>query len=245
MEKIEYKKMYHLEQNHWWFLGKKKIVFSMLDKYLKKNRNLKILDIGCGTGAVMKNLQKYGEVYGIDSSNDAIEFCKKRGLKNVKVGNAMNLPFSNNTFDLITCLDVLYHKGISNDNVVIKEMFRVCKKGGISLITDAACMALRSKHDTALHTRERYYKKKLKAKVKKEGFLIKKISYFNFFLFPLIFIIRKLDNFINKKQNIKSNIKKTFFIINYILFSILAIESLLLKFINFPFGVSILCVAKK
>lgn len=245
MEKLEYEKMYRLEQDHWWFLGKRKIVFSMLDKYLERNKNLKILDIGCGTGAVIKRLQSYGEVYGVDLSKDAVEFCRKRGLQNVRIGNALKLPFSNDTFDLITCLDVLYHKGISDDRAAIKELFRICKKGGTLLITDSACKSLWGRHDLAVHTRERYSKKELKEKIENAGFSIEKLSYYNFFLFLFVFIIRRLDNLINKKRKARSNIEKTSFIINYSLFSILAIESILLKFTNFPFGVSILCIAKK
>lgn len=245
MEKIEYEKMYVLEQSHWWFRGKKKIVISAFKRFVKKRPNLKILDIGCGTGAMLKSLNNYGSAYGVDYSPEAVSFCKKRGLKQVKVGSIMKLPFSDDYFDAITCLDVLYHKGITDDQLALKELYRVCKKEGIIIITDSACKALWGRHDLAVHARERYSKRELQYKVKKAGFLIMKISYYNFLLFPIVFVTRKIDSLLNQNKQPQSNVKETKEIINTILFRVLSLESFLLRFLNFPIGVSLLCVAKK
>ena len=83
MEQREYFNMYETEDEHWWFKGKRRIVFSQLDKYLSGRKNLRILDIGCGTGIMMKNFQKYGKVNGIDIETTALNFCLKRGLTNL------------------------------------------------------------------------------------------------------------------------------------------------------------------
>ena len=78
MENSEYYNHFNTEDNHWWFIGQRKILTNVFEKYVNKNENLKIVDAGCGTGRNIIELQKYGEVIGIDYSETAIEFCKKR-----------------------------------------------------------------------------------------------------------------------------------------------------------------------
>ena len=245
MKKQEFELMYKLENKHWWFTGKRNLIFNFIDKLNKNKNNLKILDVGCGTGIIMKRLNKYGNVYGIDISDDALKFCRARNLKNIKKASVMKIPFKNNTFDLVGCFDVLYHKGISNDVKAMKEIYRVLKKNGRLFITDSAMMCLWGRHDIATQARERYNKEELKKKLEKAGFKIEKMSYYNFFLFPLVLIVRNLDNIINKNKPARSNIQETNPLFNAILISIFKIESKLLNFIKFPFGVSIFCIAKK
>ena len=85
-------KFFEVETNHWWWIARKRIVTKLLKKYLHKKHNV-ILDGGCGTGAGMIYLAEYGKVYGVDLSPIAVQFCKKRGVKNVKVASISSLPF--------------------------------------------------------------------------------------------------------------------------------------------------------
>ncbi len=245
MEQREYAVMYETEEEHWWFKGKRRIVFSQLDKYLGGRRNLRILDIGCGTGIMMKNFQKYGEVNGIDIETTALNFCHKRGLTNLVQTELEKLPFKKNNFDIVSAFDVLYHKGIKNDVKALKEIFRVLKPHGILILTDSADMKLWSRHDMAAHARERYTISTLSSRINASGFKILKMSYFNTILYPLVFIVRRIDNAFNKNKPVKSNIEKTNPMLNFILYQILSFESRLLKFLDLPFGVSIFVIAKK
>ena len=133
MEKEQYKIMYDIEESNWWYKGMRKILFSLLDTYLKKKKNLKILDAGCGTGINLNYLKKYGDVTGIDISDEAIKFSKKRGYK-IKKANIEKLPFKDNTFDLVISLEVIYHKQVKNDIKALKEIHRVLKKRGLAII---------------------------------------------------------------------------------------------------------------
>lgn len=237
MNKEEYEKMYKFEEEYWWFVGKRFLLDSFLKKYCKNN--LKILDVGCGTGITMNTLSKYGDVYGIDASSIAVDFCHKRGIKNIKLARIQALPYSNNEFDIITCLDVLYHKGVQDDTQAIKELYRVLKPNGYLFITDAAMMCLYSRHDRALHGIRRYAKKELKSKLEKAGFKIKKLTYYNILFFPLVYVHRKLS----KKPS--SDIQKINPILNYILKNLFKVELSLIKLINYPFGVGVFCIAQK
>ncbi len=249
MKKDEYRKIYELEEKNWWFVGKRRIIFQFLKKFLKgKKRDktrLRLLDIGCGTGIILKNFLRYGKAHGVDISEESIRFCVKRGLKNIKKAGAEKLPFKGNSFDVIGIFDVLYHKNIKDDVKVLKEINRILKPGGLLLLTDSANMDLWSRHDIMVEARERYSKKEMKKKVESAGLMIRKLSYFNFFLFPIVYTTRKLDNAINKGKRPKSNVEKTNIFFNFVLKNILYTESFLLKFVDFPFGVSIFCAATK
>ena len=143
MQQHTYAIMDEVEGSHWWFVGRRSILESFLGPIREKLRTthsaLRILDVGCGTGANIKMLAQYGEAEGVDVSDDALEFCRKKGLKAQK-GLAETLPYADETFELTTALDVVEH--LDDDIAGLKEMFRVTKSGGYSLIFVPAFMWL-------------------------------------------------------------------------------------------------------
>ncbi len=237
MEIEEYNKMYKFEEHCWWWVGRRAIIKHLL--YILKLDSINILDVGCGTGANLNFLQKYGDILGVDFSKEAKKFCKMRGYKIVQA-NAEKLPLKENTFDLITALDLLEHL---DDNMAISEFYRVLKPDGYLILTVPAFTFLWSKHDEALHHKRRYNKNQLKNVLKSNGFTIKKLSYWNFFLFLPIAIIRLIKRNM-KNKTITSDVKEIPKIINDFLIFILKIESYLISHINLPIGISLVCVGK-
>lgn len=243
MEFKEYERQYFSEKNYWWFIGKRKIV---LDRLPQNPRNLKVLDVGCGTGITDCELIKQGfDVYSMDISPDALAFCKQRGLKKLIKGSIMKIPFKDKTFDIVLLLDVLYHKQVTNDVQALKEVYRVLNKGGLLIITDSACNALYSKHDIAVHGKERYSKLKLCKEVKECGFNVKTASYFNTTVFPFVFLMRKIGNILHRDMLVASGETDLPDFINKILTNVLFLESLIMKYVSLPFGVSVFCIAEK
>jgi len=240
LQKQEYEKMYELEEAHWWFAGKREMVFQILKKI--SGKGFKILDVGCGTGIVMEKAARYGQLYGLDYSGEALAFCRKRGLSNLSHGSVMSLPYEEDMFDVALCLDVLYHKGVTDDRQAVRELYRVIKPGGHLIITDSAMKCLMSPHDIATQARERYSAAELRSKVRSAGFSVMKLSYYNFFLFPMIFAVRKIRNLIKAKG---SDVGELPGLLNSALFRILWLESRLIQRVNFPVGVSLICVAEK
>lgn len=245
MEKREYSLMYKIEESHWWFKGKRKIVFSHLEKFIQGKKNLKILDMGCGTGMMMKKFQRYGAVFGIDIETTALDLCAERNMDNIAQADILKLPFKPNSFDVVGIFDVLYHKGVKNDVSALKEIFRVLKPNGLLILTDSADMKLWGRHDIAAHARERYTIPKLSERLVLAGFKIKKITYFNTILYPLIFTVRRIDNLLNQNKKAVSDIKPSNQLLNFVLYAMFIIESKLLKMFNLPFGVSILAISEK
>jgi SAM-dependent methyltransferase len=242
MKEVVYDMLYKREMTHWWDRVRRKIAVDLAKEYLKENKinSAKILDVGCGTGAFAKEFKNLGEYYGIDISPKAVDFCKKRGIKNVKEGSATDLNYSESEFDIVLALDVLEH--LKNDQAAIREIRRVLKPGGIAIIFVPAFSFLWSSSDITSQHFRRYTLKDLKLKSKEEGFKIIRSSYFNTFLFPPILAVRMAVRYLHLPFG--SEYQRGYFV-NKILYSIFFTESIFLRFFNFPLGVSAMIICKK
>lgn len=244
MDQKSFEDNYVYEQTYWWFLGRRKIVNTLIKKYSGNKANALALDIGCGTGIILNDLEEFSVPVGIDFSKIAMEFAKKRGHKNLICGDACNLPFKNETFDLITILGVLYNKGIKDDDVAIEESCRVLRKGGIIIIDEAAYNSLQSKHNVSVDGVRRYTRSQLIDKCRKCDLRVIKSSYWNVLMLPVFYLIVKLEKYLITGQQY-SKLSRIPKIINHILKIYLYIEAFLMKYIQFPFGPSVIIVAKK
>lgn len=242
MLKSQYGNIFKYQDSYWWYKGMAAINSALLREYLPKNKKLKILDVGCGPGAALLYLSRFGDVTGVDLSDEALKFARRRGK--VKKADISSLPFENGSFDAVVCLDVLYHAWVKDNNKALLEIKRVLKPGGIFLLREPAYDWFRSSEDVVDFTKHRFTKKEIKKDLSK-SFDVLKISYANFFLFPLVFIKRIPQVIgIKEKQN-KSDFFSIHPIVNKILFAFVNLESKLISGINFPFGTSVVAVARK
>src|SRR5436305_6042130 len=95
MQLHTYRITYEMEGKHWWFVGRRKIIESFVERICREigKRHPRILDVGCGTGANLQMLSQFGVAEGVDVSAEALEFCRARGLSKVKQGEAETLPY--------------------------------------------------------------------------------------------------------------------------------------------------------
>lgn len=239
MKKSEYEKMYLLENSHFWFVGKRYFIQAYLN--IIKSRVDGILDLGCGTGGTTKFLQRYGKVTGVEKNPSAIFLAKKRGIKIVK-GDAEDLPYKKDSFDLITLFDVLYHKDVKNVEKAVKEVRKVLKPTGFLLITDSAFDILKSSHGVSVFEGRRFTLKNLEYILNKSGFEIIKSSYIFLSIFPLILFKRF---FVDKLIKSESDLFRPPEFVNLLLKLILKAEALLLNYLKLPLGSSLIILAKK
>ena len=158
----EYEVMYQVEDHHWWYLGMEQITCRVLERYLPRTRSaLKILDAGCGTGAVMKYLCPYGAVTGFDFSAEALRFSQKRAHTRLAQASVLEIPFASNRFDLIVSFDVICEMGV-NDEQALLEFWRILKPGGLVMLRLPAYDWLHGKHDVATHISHRYTRGEIK-----------------------------------------------------------------------------------
>lgn len=244
MQQHTYAIMDEVEGSHWWFVGRRAILDNFLSGIVKKlgspNHELRILDVGCGTGANIEMLAAYGEAEGVDVSDDALAFCRKKGL-NVQKGLAETLPYDDGAFDLTTALDVVEH--LDDDIAGLKEMFRVTRRGGYSLIFVPAFMWLWGVQDDISNHRIRYTKQQIVDRLRSAGYEIERATYANWTFFVPILAGRVLMKLTGVKPESENNINVS--ALNGIFGKLFGSERFWLRNFNFPFGVSIVIVAKK
>lgn len=243
MKKIAYVEMFNNELTHPWYQSTRRLMLENISKFLDKNS--RILDAGCGTGGTIKYLKKFGfsSIYGIDKSNVAVAFCKKRGLKNIRVSSIDKIPYENDYFDAIICMDVLYHKDIKVQKS-IEELKRVLKKGGIIYFEEPSYNWLRGTHDDAIETGHRFTLKELKKNLLRADLKIIKGTHFNAILFPLIAFRRLMDKLTGNKRT-SSDVYPILGLQAFVINKLLNIELKLTNLVSLPFGLSVIFLCKK
>ena len=243
MKEHTYPIMFRIEQSHWWYTGRRKILTSFVEDICRRvtDRRPRILDVGCGTGANLLMLSRFGDAEGVDVSEDALAFCRERGLANVKLGAAEELPYDDGTFDLVTALDVVEH--LDDDLAGLREMRRVLRPGGRVLLFVPTFMFLWGLQDDVSNHRRRYRMPELQRVLERAGFEVERTTYANITFFMPILAMRKLMRLTGIKAESENNINVS--ALNGVLARLLGAESFVLRYMNIPFGVSGLCVARK
>ena len=240
MDKKNYKLMHSLQDNHWWFVARKKIIQSILSVYLKPDRNKNILEIGCGSGGLLKLLSKYGNLSAIELDDFSREKASEKKVCKVIKGKLPNNISNKTCYETIFLFDVLEH--IEEDKNSIKKINELLSEHGLFILTVPAYMFLWSYHDKTSHHKRRYSMSELTILLDSCGFNIKYSSYFNMILLPLIVIVRLLNKLLGNQDD---DLKKEKKIINHILKFLFSLESMFLPKFSFPFGVSIFIICQK
>lgn len=236
-----------LENSHWWFIIRRNIILQTLRKFVPKNDTgkLKILNVGAAAGGSTKWLSALGDVISLENDPLFLDFLAQQ---NVEVINASitNIPLDDNSIDLVCAFDVIEH--VENDGKAMKELERVCKPGGSICITVPAFQSLWGNHDVVNGHKRRYVKHQLIKLPDHQTTTILYSSYFNSILFIPIFFIRKTQHFF--KRSLSQPVSDfTYFksngFINKCLKFIFGLEPFFLKWISFPFGVSLIIFIRK
>jgi len=241
METKLYQEMYDVESQHWWFRARRDILTNLVLQCISQGN---ILDVGCGTGFILEALQTaYAgkcETWGIDISEMAVQVCHAKGLTQVRQGVLENNALPAHYFDLVMFLDMIEH--LEHDLGTLLRAKHYLKPQGQILITVPAYQFLWSAHDEIHHHKRRYTKKQLTELLQQAGYEVVFSSYFNTFLFPLIAIARLLNNLHDRHH--QSDAKMPSDLVNRFLYQIFKLEKNLVPKIPFPFGVSLVCLAR-
>ena len=245
---LEYKKMAKVESKLWWYNILHRLVTDKVKKTFKENKEIKILDAGCGTGGLLQSLQDvgYNDLYGFDFSEHAVKVCLERSL-NVKEMNILDISSyaTDGPFDVIICNDVLYFLSAEEQNKVMGDVSRLLKPGGIFISNVPALEAFKGTHDISVGIGKRFDRKMLKEMIKGTSLISQQMMFWPFFLSPLIFLVRFIQRVKMKKgevQNIESDIDIPSPIVNKILLYITKVENFFLS--SKPFGSSLFWVLK-
>lgn len=240
------------EDRHWWFASRTRAILGYLDRFVGPNDpSRRILDVGCGAGNMMHHLSHYGQVIGVDLYSKPLEVARQRGL-NVQEGSADDLPFDDQTMDVVTLLDVVEH--VPNEHGVFVECQRVLKPGGKLVVTVPALMWLWSQNDVLNAHQRRYTRVELKQKLERHGLHVLAASYNNFFLFPMaagLILARRgraepelaSPHFDANAYQVEMEPAPPG--MNGVLTGVGKVEAGLIKRVALPIGTSILCIAQR
>lgn len=236
MQTSEFERMRALTGSHWWFLGRKHLLRTLLGR--TDRRDALILDAGCGTGLAEDVLAKLGTVIGIDIAPEALADRGTSCPEQLCLASINPAPFQDGAFDLVVALDMVEH--IEDDAAVLRELHRICKPGGKVLITVPAYDWLRSAHDDALGHYRRYTARRIADLMANAGFRLSKVSYAVTAPFPAAVLFRFLRRLTGGGAG--SDMFEVPRLLNSILFAVMRAEAAVIKRINLPFGLSVVAI---
>jgi SAM-dependent methyltransferase len=235
------------EERHWWFQGRRRILLSVLEGALPAGATAgrrRILDVGCGSGMMLGELTRYGDAFGVDSSEEALAACRSRGLEQVQRAQSPPLPFEPESFDVITAFDVLEH--LDDDTAMLGDLHRLLKPSGLLLVTVPAYKFLWGPHDEINEHRRRYTAAQLRRGLTGSGFRPTRTTYFNTLLFAPIAAVRLGRRLRRSKAKASSDLAMTpHGLVDVFLARVFALEAVLLRRLDLPFGVSVLATATR
>lgn len=239
--------MFAMEDRYWWFASKRLFLQAALGTIgARLPANPRILDVGCGTGAVLEMLDPLGEIHGIDIETAALSFCAERDLGNLVQSSATALPYADNSFDLIVIADMLEH--LREDAPAVRESARVLRPGGIFICTVPAHPSLFGEHDMALHHFRRYSQRTLRQTLEGAGLHLLRLSpTYASILLPAL-LARGLKRLMSRNVAVEvaqSDVPPAPGVVNTLAVAVHRAEAWWLARRNLPFGLSYLALAQQ
>ncbi|MFZ5552969.1 MAG: class I SAM-dependent methyltransferase [Bacteroidota bacterium] len=239
----EYETIFSLEGHHWWYRVLHERTIQSIQQHFSE-KNISILDAGCGTGGLIKKLSEsgYGAIIGTDISDTALDLALKKTNTTLRKSDLRNYfsEFPNEKHDVIVFNDVLYFFSETEIQFILQEANNALNKHGIIIINFPAGKIFSGNHDRAVAIKKRTSKGEF-AKLVPGSMLVEQSVYWPFLLSPAIAVVRAFQRNVLKNQS--SDLKETSSSINNLLYRITASETHL--FPHAPMGSSFFCVLKK
>lgn len=241
--------LYDAEETNFWFISRNRVIKQLFGRYIG-NKPAAILEIGCGTGYVLKGLKTRFPNYILTGSEihlEGIKFAQKRlpTIEFIQL-DAMEMPFEN-TFEGVGAFDVLEH--IEEDVRVMKEVYKALKPNGYFVISVPQYQWMWSTTDDIAFHKRRYSRKELIGKLENAGFEVIYIGSFVFALFPFMYISRFFKK--SKEGNENNNHEELTELkinpfLNTVFLAVMKIDEVLIRLgRSLPFGGSLIAVARK
>ena len=241
MERAVFDRMAELDQHHWWFIARRRILKALIERVVRPPEQARILEVGCGTGHNIPMLKAFGKVEASELDRSARALANKRHPRTVKEARLPDLSmFERNAYHLIALLDVLEH--VPDDLASLRAIHRRLKPGGALLLTVPANPWMWSAHDVAHHHFRRYSKRELARVIREAGFEVQLLSFFNTLLFPLVAAAR-IAGKITRKESADDSLPGA--TVNAMLQKIFGLEAGMVGRTPMPFGVSLVAVVRR
>jgi SAM-dependent methyltransferase len=235
------------EARHFWFRGFRSFVTPLVRAAIAGRSNVRILDCGCGTGANLDLLNRFGRAYGFDLTETGLRLGREAGRRRLARASVTAAPFPDGAFDLVTSFDVIYSLEDGDERAALAEMFRLLRPGGHAIVNVAAMELLRGDHSVLSHEIRRYDRAGLHARLTAAGFSVVRLTYTNTALSLPLMVTRTLQRRrgLRDEQHADQEIAVPPAPVNALLTGVLWLEGLWLRAFDAPFGSSLLCLAQK
>ena len=235
------------EARHFWFRGFRAFITPLLERAAAGRTGARLLDCGCGTGANVELLERFGRAFGFDLTEIGLRIGRDAGRTRLARATVTAVPFPTASFDIVTSFDVLYSLADRDETAAIAEMYRLLKPGGCLIVNVAAMAMLRGDHSVLSREVRRYNRADLRSRLERAGFQIERLTYTNATLFPPLAIAR----LVQRRRGLRAESEAGAEIavppapINAIMTGVMRLEALWLRMFDAPFGSSLLCLARK
>jgi SAM-dependent methyltransferase len=235
------------EHTHFWFRGLRAFLRPLASQALADSPRRRILDCGCGTGANLVLLGRYGRAFGFDISPRGLQFARQSGLHGLARASIDRIPFGTGLFDLVTAIDVLYTLSEEAESAAIHDMYRVLRPGGHLIVNVAALAILKGNHSLFGAEVRRSTRRRLRRLLSGAGFDVVRLTYTNFSLFPLMLAVRTAQRVIGlaTPEEAGTDLAVPLAPVNAVLSALLWFEARALRVVDMPIGSSLLCLARK
>ena len=241
MDTLAIDEMYRLEDHHWWFVGKRLLVDALLQDVLRDGRP-RILDVGCGTGAVLAHLRHRASTVGVDRSLQALAYCRRRGLAALACADGDRLPFAPGSFDAVLLLDALEH--VVEEAVLLDAVRSLLRPGGWLLVSVPAYQFLWSEHDEVLHHVRRYTGRSLRRALDRSRFDVHRLTYTNVAALPPAVLVRGILGRLGLMRHSGTDFEVQAPWLNGALTAAYRLEATALRHVRrLPFGLSVAALA--
>jgi SAM-dependent methyltransferase len=239
MERVVYRQMAELDQRHWWYRARRRILADLIRREVALSADPRILEIGCGTGHNLEMLAQFGQVDAVELDEEA------RGVAEQRLGRkVLNAPLpelagvEDGGYDLIAALDVIEH--VDDDRAALAAIAAKLKSGGKFLMTVPAHQWMWSAHDTVNHHKRRYSRSALRQLIANSPLRLEKLGYFNSLLFPVA-VAERLSSKLRGKDD--ADVKLPSAPVNAALEAVFRAERHLVGRLPLPPGLSLFAVA--
>jgi SAM-dependent methyltransferase len=250
MEAAAYRQFRELEENHWWFRGRRAVYLGLLRHHLGAERPRAILDLGCGVGGFLGGLAELGgEVFPADLDRESLGICRERGFPRGVVCDGYALPYRDGSFDLVALFDAIEH--IPDDARALGEVWRVLRPGGRVVVSVPAYPFLFANNDRVAQHQRRYTRRTLASVLTRAGFRPERNTHTNVLLFPLILPAVLLLKTVETLLRIPADPERTNLTVplpgflHGLLAGTFAAELPISRHVDWPAGHSILAIARK
>jgi SAM-dependent methyltransferase len=239
MERVVYQQMAELDDRHWWYRARRKILADLIRREARPPADARILEIGCGTGHNLAMLGEFGHVDGLELDEEARTLSEKRLGRKVMSSPLPELgEVPDRHYDLIGAFDVIEH--IEDDRAALVSIAAKLKPGGKFVMAVPAHQWMWSAHDVVNHHKRRYSKAALRTLIEGSPLQLVKIGYFNSLLFPLA-VAERAGSKLRGKED--ADVKLPAAPLNATLEKIFAAERHLVGRLPLPPGLSLVAVA--